>query len=81
MLYQQWTFCNRFVGEQKLLIYNPLKTLRPEQNGRNFANDIFKRIFINESIDILIKISMNFMAKSQSVNKSVLVPNTPNSII
>ena len=35
-------------------------TLRPRQNGRHFP-DIFKRIFLNENIRILIKISLKFV--------------------
>ena len=42
-------------------------TLRPRQNGRHFA-DIFKRIFWNENISILIKISLKFVPKG-SINK------------
>ena len=33
-------------------------TLRPRQNGRHFADDIFKCIFLNESVWIPIKISL-----------------------
>ena len=35
---------------------SPFNTLRPRQNERHFADDIFKRIFLNENIWILIKI-------------------------
>ena len=37
--------------------------LRPRQNGRHFADDIFKCIFLNESVLIPIKISMKFVPK------------------
>ena len=30
-------------------LYNDLNTLRPRQNGRHFADDIFKCIFLNEN--------------------------------
>ena len=36
-------------------------TLRPRQNGHNFADDIFKCIFLNENVWIPIKISMKFV--------------------
>ena len=36
-------------------------TLRPRQNGRCFADDTFKRIFLNENIIISIKISLKFV--------------------
>ena len=39
------------------------KTLRPRQNGRHFADDIFKWIFLNENVWIWIKISLKFVPK------------------
>ena len=44
-----------------------LNSLRPRQNGRNFSDDIFKCIFLNKNIQILIKISLNFVPKG-SIN-------------
>ena len=38
-------------------------SLRPRQNGRNFADDTFKRIFFNENAWISIKISLKFVPK------------------
>ena len=38
-------------------------TLRPRQNGRHFADDIFKWILLNENVWILIKISLTFVPK------------------
>ena len=35
-----------------------LNTLRPKQNGLHFADDIFKRIFLNVNIRISIEISL-----------------------
>ena len=34
-----------------------VNTLKPRQNGRHFADDIFKRIFLKENVSISIKIS------------------------
>ena len=45
------------------MIIMPLNTSRLEQNGRRFADDIFKCIFLNENISILIKISLKFVPK------------------
>ena len=45
-------------------------TLRQRQNGRHFADDIFKWIFLNENIWIPIKISLKFVPK-------VLINNIP----
>ena len=44
-----------------------INTLRPRQNGRHFADDICKRIFMNENIWIPIKISLKFVPKG-SIN-------------
>ena len=38
-----------------------LNTLRPRQNGRHFADDTFKRIFMNENVRISIHISLKFV--------------------
>ena len=48
-------------------------TLRPRQNGRHFADDTFKRIFLNENVKILIKISLKFVPKSPINNIPALV--------
>ena len=48
----------RVAGEMR-----PINTLRPRQNGRHFADDIFKCIFLNENVWFLIKISLNFVPK------------------
>ena len=45
-----------------------LNTLRPRQNCRHFADDIFKHIFFNENVWISIKISLKFVAKGP-INK------------
>ena len=48
-------------------------TLRPRQNGRHFADDTFKPIFLNENIRISIKISLKFVPKVPINNNSALV--------
>ena len=50
-----------------------INTLRPRQDGRHFANDIFKCIFLNENVWILIKISLKFIAKGPFNNISALI--------
>ena len=49
-------------------------TLRPRQNGRHFADDIFKYIFLNENVWIPIKISLKFVPKGWINNIPALVP-------
>ena len=50
-----------------------INTLRPSQNGRHFADDTFKRIFLNENVGILIKISLKFVPKGPINNIPALV--------
>ena len=46
---------------------------RLRQNGRHFADDIFKCVFINENVWIVIKISLNFVPKGRINNIPALV--------
>ena len=48
-------------------------TLRPRQNGRRFPDDTFERIFLNEDVIILIKISLKFVPKDLINNIRALV--------
>ena len=50
-----------------------LNTLSPRQNGRLFADDIFKYIFLNENVWISIKISLKFVPKGWINNIPALV--------
>ena len=51
-----------------------LNTLRPRQNGRHFADDIFKYIFLNENVWIPIKSSLKSVPKGRINNIPALVP-------
>ena len=48
-------------------------TLRPRRNGRHFAGDIFKWIFLNENVWIPIKISLKFVPQCPNNNIPALV--------
>ena len=48
-------------------------TLRPRQNGRNFANNIFNRIFVNENVRISVEFSLKFIPKGPINNIAALV--------
>ena len=48
-------------------------TLRPRQNVRRFADDTFKRIFLNENVRISNKISLKFVPKGLITNNPALV--------
>ena len=50
-----------------------INTFRLRQNGHHFPNDIFKRIFLNENVQILINISLEFVPKGPTNNISALV--------
>ena len=50
-----------------------LNTLRPRQNGRHFADDMFRCIFLNENVIILAKISLKFVREGPINNIPALV--------
>ena len=50
-----------------------INTLRRRQNGRRFADDICKCIFLNENVLIPIKISLKFVPKGPINNNPALV--------
>ena len=50
-----------------------VNTLRPRQNGRHFAEDIFKCIFMNENVWFPIKLSLKFVPKGLIKNIPELV--------
>ena len=47
--------------ELQVLCSPVINTLRPRQNRRHFADDIFKCIFLNKNVWIPIKISLKFV--------------------
>ena len=54
---------------------NKFRLIHLPQNkmADTFADDIFKRIFLNENIRISIKISLKFVHSGSNDNKSALV--------
>ena len=50
-----------------------VNTLRPSQNGHRFADDTFKRIFVNENVGVSIIISLNFVPEGLINNIPALV--------
>ena len=80
----QWSYCSLFLNMVLQLIAwltefsatEPaavINTLRPRQNGRRFADDTFKRIFLNENVRISIKISLKFVSNGPINNNPALV--------
>ena len=54
-------------------ICTSINTLKPRQDGRHFADDIFKCIFLNENVWIPIKISLKFVPKGPFNNIPAMV--------
>ena len=50
-----------------------ISTLMPKQNGRNFADDTFKCIFLNENVRISIRFSLTLIPKGSINNYPALV--------
>ena len=49
-----------------------INTLRPRQNGRHFADDMLKCIFLNENVWTPIEISLKFVPKGSINNNPAL---------
>ena len=63
-------------GHAKLtvtIILQWFNTLRSRQNGRHFADNIFKCIFFNKHVRISIEISLKFVPKGPIKNIAALV--------
>ena len=58
---------------QNYSAHKGFNTLRPRQNERHFADDVFKLIFLNENVRISIDISLKFVPKDQINNIPSLV--------
>ena len=59
--------------DNSVMAHRLFNTLGSRQNGRHFANDILKYIFLNENIWILLQISLKFVPKVQVNNIAALV--------
>ena len=70
----QWMISNYFHEVHIYRQHEPgaINTLRPRQNGRRFADNTFKRIFLNENVSISIKISLKFVPKGSIYNNPAL---------
>ena len=69
-----WINWHKNITYKMAHVLNVLYSYLPAQNGRHFADDIFKYIFMNEKFCILIRISLKFVPKgSIDNNKAALV--------
>ena len=65
VLSQSKPVLSRYYWRLVIVEYNAItfNTLKPKQNGRHFADDIFKCIFLNENVWITNKISLKSIPK------------------
>ena len=68
-----WPVCSEYRLACLWRDYSYFNTLRPRQNGRHFADDIFKCIFVNKNIWIASKILLKFVPKGPINNIPSLV--------
>ena len=54
-------------------VVSQFNILKPRENGRHFADDSFKRIFLNDNVRISIKISLKFVPEGTINNIPALV--------
>ena len=66
-----WVVVIACYGGRMLLLLHA--RVRPRQNGRHFADAIFKCIFLNENVSISIKISLKYVPKGPINNIPALV--------
>ena len=64
---------NEWTVHWTTVLFAFINTLRSRQNGRHFADDTFKPIFLNENIPISIKIWLKFVPKVPINNIPALV--------
>ena len=65
---QQPLYKNQFLPEYSGISTTRNNTFRSRQDGYHFPDDIFKWIFLNENLWILIKTSFKFVARGQITN-------------
>ena len=76
VFYLQWQLksMGTACGRCRHPAYQILELISPWQNGRHFAGDIFRHIFVNENFCVLIKKkSLKFVPKGPIDNKPALV--------
>ena len=71
--WNNWSVRNNGPQSTQLCGWLSVNSSPPGQNGRHFADDIFRCIFVNEKFYILIKISLKFVPKGSIDNTPALV--------
>ena len=67
------TILSKFEVGTHLHLWQWFNSLRPRQSGRHCTDDIFKCIFLNENVWIVLKISLEFVPKVRINNIPALV--------
>ena len=71
---KRYVFILEFMAYLYCLMYSTIvNTLRPRQDGRHFADDIFTCIFDNENCCFYIKFSLKYVRKGPIDNNPALV--------
>ena len=74
MWFSAISYWNRFLAiTEATILYNQFNSLRPRQNKRHFADDVFKCNFLNENVWIPVEISLKFLPKGPINNTPTLV--------
>ena len=63
----------RWLQSFSFYMYISFNTLRPRQDGRHFADDVLKCIFLNQNVWILLKIRLKFVPRGPINNIPALV--------
>ena len=71
VIYRIWGGAGCCQGSLLRILFS-FDTLRPRQNGRHFADDMFKCIFLNENVWIPIEISLKFVPRGSINNNPAL---------
>ena len=71
--YHYYTYWFLAVSNYKFISFDSVNTLRTGQHGSHFADDTFKRIFLNENVLISIKIPLKFVPQGPINNIPALV--------
>ena len=71
--FQWWLKQSKIIFHSKGEWNCTLNILRPRQNGRHFADDIFKWIFLNENVWVPTEISLKFVPHGPINNIAALV--------
>ena len=72
-LIRLWWITSQSWSKNMISMLFTVNTLRPRQNGRRFADDVFKCVFLSENVWILITISLKFVPRGPINNIPSLV--------